>query len=164
MKCKKIEKLLTRSFDRSLRKKEKEELDAHLKSCSACQQMRKEYDGIFEALRGTEYPEPKPYFWERLQPKLKERKEPLPWAAWNRWGIRAIPLSLLLVVVAAALVSSIFFPPKEELSQSGILLLHNQNPFEETRSILEEETAEDVGMLLIFASVDERNPARRQFP
>jgi predicted anti-sigma-YlaC factor YlaD len=164
MKCKKTEKLLIRSFDRPLQKKEKEELEAHLKTCSACRKMRIEYKGIQVALRGNEYPEHKPYFWERLQPKLKEKRAPLPWAVWNRWGIRAIPLSLLFIVAIATLITSLFIPQQEELSQSGILLIHNQNPFEETRSILEEEEAEDSGMLLIFASIDERNPSRRQFP
>jgi hypothetical protein len=164
MKCKKAEKLLLRSFDRPLLKKEKEELDAHLESCALCQEIRKEYKDILGALRGADFPESKPYFWERLKPKLKEKREPLPWAILDRWGIKAIPLSLLFIVVAVALITSFFLPQKEELSQSGILLLQNQNPFEEERTILEEELAEDKGMLLIFASIDEQNPSRRQFP
>ena len=164
MNCKKAETFLLRSFDGILKNKEKKELEKHLISCLLCQRRRKEYQSILETLRQKDFPEPKPYFWERLQPRLKERKKYEQWSLWKQWNLRAIPLSLLLVVLLAAAVTFFFPAQKEELSQSEVLLLRNLDPFQETRTLFEEEVIENKNMMLIFTAMEENNGLRRYFP
>ncbi len=156
MKCQRVEKLLLKSLDGLLDKDQVEMLEQHVKSCPECLRMREEYEAILGTLKASDYPEPKPYFWERLQPKLREPKISVLWAQWKQWGIRAIPVSLLIVVVLAG--SLTLFSPKQEedLSSSGAFLLQNQNPLQESGSILEEERLEDKNMMLIFASIEEQ--------
>jgi len=156
MKCKKAERFLSKSFDGLLKNKEKEELQRHLKSCLHCQKKRKEYQSILETIRKKDFPEPKPYFWKRLQPKIEERKKYEPWSLWKQWGIRAIPLALLIVALLAASIVFFFPHQNEELSQSEVLLLRNMNPLQETRTLLEEEGVEDKNMMLIFAAMEEK--------
>lgn len=157
MKCKKAERLLLQSFDGLLKEKETEELEDHIKSCFLCQEKRTQYQTILDSLKLKDWPEPKPYFWERLQPKLKEKQKDEVWWGWKRWSMRTIPAFLLLVLfLTAALV---FIPPGDsvELSESGVLLLRNLNPLEEARILFEEEKIENKNMMLIFLTVEEKN-------
>ncbi len=164
MKCKKYEKLLLRSLDGLLKTEEKEELDNHLRSCSFCQSKKKEYQTILEALKEREFPEPKLYFWERLQPKLKEREKHAPWLLWKQWGMRVVPLALMMIVLLSTALIFSFAQKEDELSQSGILLFHNSNPIEETKPLLEEGKIEEKNMMIIFAAMEEKNGTRRYFP
>jgi len=163
MRCKKSEKYLLRSFDDRLSREEKDRLNTHLKKCPLCQERYREYQSMLQTLRSDDFPEPKPYFWERLQPRLKEERRYGPWPLWKLWGIRTLPVSLLLI--AALTVTALFFLPaqQEELSQSGILL-RNQNPFEESLPLLAEEGIENPNMMLIFTSLSETSSSRRYIP
>ena len=164
MKCKKIEKLLLRSFDDHLKDEEKENLESHLRSCLLCQAKRKEYETILGLLRKEEDSEPNPYFLERIQTKIKEREKDAVWTSVKQWSIRAVPISLLLVLLLA-MVIILFSPPKsQELSQSEVLLLRNLNPLQETTTLLEEEKVENKNMMLIFTAMEEKNDIRRYFP
>ena len=157
MKCKKAERLLLQSFDGLLKEKETEELEDHIKGCFLCQEKKTQYQAILDSLKLKDWPEPKPYFWERLQPKLKEKQKDEVWWGWKRWSMRTIPVFLLLVLfLTAALV---FIPPGNgvELSESGVLLLRNLNPLEEARTLFEEEKVENKNMMLIFLTVEEKN-------
>lgn len=156
MDCKKIEKLILRAVDGRIKDSERKELDAHLKDCALCSATQEEYRIILDTLKQKDFPEPKPYFWERLQPNLKEKKEPEPLTVWKQWGIRAIPVSLILVIVFGTAI--LLFSPQEtmELSQSGDLLLLNRNPLEKTRAELEQEGFAVKSMELIF-TVEEKN-------
>lgn len=161
MKCKKFERLLSRAFDGLLKKEEKEELESHLKSCLSCQMKSREYKMILNLLRKEVDLEPKPYFWERLQTKIKERGKVAPWTIVKQWSLKAVPLSLLLAL-ALVLVISLLSPPKsQELSQSEVLLLRNLNPLQETRRLLEEERLENQNMMIIFSAMEEKNEIRR---
>lgn len=164
MKCKKVERFLLRSFDDLLREEEKNELKKHLESCPLCQTKRAEYQSILDALKEKEFPEPKSYFWERLQPKLAERKKYDPWSLWKQWALRAIPASMLLVILLLAAIILFIPPPKEELSESGDLLLRNLDPLQETTILLEEGKVEDKNMMLIFTALEEKNSTRRYLP
>ena len=161
MKCIEIEKLLSRHLDGILTSEEKDKLEIHLESCPSCQAKRQEYETILETLREEEFPETKPYFWERLLPKLKEKEKYLPLTLWKRWSIRAIPVSLLiLLLLTTALL--IFLPEKKvELSQTEVLL-RELNPLQETNTLLEEGDLENKNMMLIFTSLEEENSERRQ--
>jgi len=168
MNCKKVEKLILRAFDGRLLEDEKKELEAHLKRCPQCSMLQEEYQLILDTLRKEDFPEPKPYFWERLQPKLKEGKKYEPWMVWKQWGMRAIPVSLLVIIfLSAALL--FLSPPREEvelsqvLSPSGLLLLQNQSPLQEATTLLETGGTEDKNMMLIFTSLDDKNGTRRDF-
>jgi len=164
MKCKKVERLLLRSFDGFLKKEEKNELKKHLERCPLCQAKRKEYQSILDALKEKDFPETKPYFWERLQPKLAERKKYDPWSLWKQWAIRAIPASLLVVILFAAAIILFIPAQQEELSESEDLLLRNLEPLQETTILLEEEKVEDKNMMLIFTAMEEKNSTGRYLP
>ena len=161
MKCKNIERLVFRSFNGFLKKEEKQALEEHLKECPLCRTKKEEYQNIINTLKGEEYPEPLPYFWERLQPKLKESKSYEPLTLWKQWGIRAIPLSLLAVFLFAAAILLFLPNNNEELSQSEALLLRNLNPLQETSTLLDEEGLENKSMMLIFTAMEEKNGTRR---
>jgi len=164
MKCKKVERFLLRSFDGLLKEEEKNELKKHLERCPLCQAKREEYQSILDALKEKDFPEPKPYFWERLQPKLEESKKYDPWSLWKQWALRAIPASMFLVILFTAAII-IFIPPQsEELSESGDLLLRNLDPLQETTILLEEEKVEDKNMMLIFTAIEEINSTGRYLP
>jgi len=164
MNCKKAEKLFLRAKDGLLNQAQTKALSTHIDSCPRCQKNRDEYLSIFEVLENTEFPEPKPYFWGRLQPQLKEQKIFDPWQAWKKWGLRAIPLSLILVFVLASALLVLGPPPSEEFSQSGALLFEDTIPLQDTESILDQEGVEDKNMMLIFASLEEQPGSRRPFP
>ncbi len=164
MKCKKVERFLLRSFDELLKEEEKNELKKHLESCPHCQTKKAEYQSILDALKVKDFPEPKPYFWERLQPKLAEGKKYDQWSLWKQWALRAIPASMLLVILFATAIILFIPPPKEELSESGDLLLRNLDPLQVTTILLEEEKVEDKNMMLIFTAMEEKNSTGRYLP
>ncbi len=166
MNCKKFEKRILRAFDGRLIDDEKKELEEHLQSCPLCSATQEEYRVILNTLKAKDFPEPKPYFWERLQAKLEKSKKVEPGVLWKQWGMRTIPVSILLILFLSA---ALFFlsPPQEEvdltqaLSQSGILLLQNQNPLQDTTALLETAGIEDKNMMLIFTVLEENNGTRR---
>lgn len=161
MKCKKSELFLLRSFDIRLNDEEKEELEKHLKTCPICQAKKQEYETLFALMAEGKPPEPKAYFWERLQARIKERKKISFWPSVKQWSLRAIPFSLLIVLLIA-LVITFFSPPRDqELSQSEVLLLRNMNPLQETQLLLDERL-ENQNMMIIFSSMEERDKPRRQ--
>jgi predicted anti-sigma-YlaC factor YlaD len=161
MKCKEVEKFISRHFDGVLTLEEKKKLETHLESCSSCQTKKQEYQSLLETLRKEKFPETKPYFWERLQPKLKEKEKYLPLTLWKRWSIRAIPVSLVIVLLLTAALL-IFLPEKKiELSQTEVLLLRELNPLQEANTLLEEGNIENKNMMLIFTSLEEENSERR---
>jgi hypothetical protein len=164
MNCKKAEKLFLKAHDGRLSKEETKELENHIAGCLLCQKNNEEYQNIFEVLEKTDFPEPKPYFWERLQPRLKEQNLFEPWQAWKQWGLRAIPLSLILVLFLGSAILILGPQPREEFSQSGVLLFEDKSSLQDTGTILNEEGIEDKNMMLIFASLDEQPGSRRPLP
>jgi len=164
MKCKKAETFLSKSLDGLVAGEEKSALEEHLKGCSSCRKKRDEYVFIAETLRREDFPEINPYFWERLQPRLKEGKKYAFWSVWKKWSLRAVPVSII-TVVTLALAFTIFLPqPTGELSQTGDLLLRNDPPLPETVTLLEAETGENKSMQLIFMAMEEKPDMRRYFP
>lgn len=164
MNCKTAEKLFLRAHDGLLSEEETRELEKHIDSCLLCQKSRAEYQNIFDVLQKTDFPEPKPYFWERLRPRLNEQKTFELWQGWKQWGLRAIPLSLLLVLFLASAILVLVPQPREEFSQSGVLLFEDQSPLQDTGTILDQEGVEDKNMMLIFASFEEQPVSRRPLP
>lgn len=164
MNCKKAERLFLRAQDGLLNEAEKRALEKHIDNCPLCRQNRELYRTIFDVLEKTDFPEPKPYFWERLKPRLKEQKLFEPWQAWKQWGLRAIPLSLILVLLLASAVLILGPQPSEEFSQSGVLLFEDTSPFQDTETILGQEGVEDKNMMLIFASLEEQPGSRSPLP
>jgi hypothetical protein len=166
MSCNKIEALLLRSLDRRLDDSAQAGLDTHLNVCPQCRKKKKEYEFIIEALGQEKKPDTKPYFWERLRPKLKEKRKNEAWTVWKQACFKAIPLSLLVVIVLAA--ATVFFTPAPneefDLSQTGNFLLQNTNPLQETQPFLTEEGGVNKHLMLIFSSLDETEGIRRYLP
>jgi len=164
MNCKKAERWMLRSFDGLLKEEEKEKLASHLSRCLRCQGRERDYRGIFTVLKKVVLPEKKPFFWERLQPRLREKEKDAPWSFWKELSIKAIPLSLALITCLILAMMFLSSRKQEELSQSEILLLRNMNPIQETRTLFEEEKLENRNMMLIFASMEEKTSVRRYWP
>jgi predicted anti-sigma-YlaC factor YlaD len=164
MRCIKAETLISKSLDGLLTRDEKDALDRHLSGCSACRAKKKEYAFMTETLKNLEFPKVKPYFWERLQPRLKEQRKFDLWAFWKRWSIRAVPVSII-VVAALALGLTFFYPqPVSELSQTGDLLLSNSLSLPEPINLLEEEGNGNKSIQLIFMAMDEKKDTGRYIP
>ncbi len=164
MKCKTAETLISRALDGLLTGNEEEALQRHLEECAACQKRKEEYSVMIDTLRDQAFPEVKPYFWERLQSRLKEQRKYDAWTVWKRWSLRAVPLSIVAVIILA-LGLLLFLPqPTDELSQTEALLLRDRPPYPESLTFLEEEGAENKSMQIIFTAMEERQDARRYFP
>jgi predicted anti-sigma-YlaC factor YlaD len=162
MKCKDAEKRLLRSFDGELEGAVKADLDSHLEACPDCRRKQSEYSVLLKNLK-VEDAEPLPYFWERLETKLRERERGEPWSIWAQWSRKVIPVSLALIVLFVGALA-IFSPAaEEELSQPAALLLQNVNPLIETKTLFDAEKLEDKGLVIIFAA-DEKTSERRQRP
>jgi predicted anti-sigma-YlaC factor YlaD len=164
MNCQRVEKLLLKSFDGLLDKHQTEILEKHLGSCPECLSMKEEYETILGILKTSSYPEPKPSFWERLQPKLRGKQMVNPWAQWKLWGLRAVPVALFIVVILAGVLTFIDLRQPDELSSSEAFLLQNKNPLQGSSSILDEEKVEEANMMLIFASLEEPQTTTRKKP
>ncbi len=163
MNCEKYEKWILRSLDNRLTREKQAILEDHIKSCPACQERREEYRTIIGLLKQEKVQESKPYFWERLQVKIRERQSIPLRVSIKQWSLRAVPVSLILVLVMTAAIV-LFFPTQDaELSQSEALLLRNLNPLEETQ-LLFDEKLEDQNMILIFSSLEDKNNIRRPLP
>jgi predicted anti-sigma-YlaC factor YlaD len=159
MKCKDAEKRLLRSFDGKLEGATQAELDSHLKACPGCRKTQHEYSVLLKNLK-IEDVQPLPYFWERLEAKLRERERVEPWSIWAMWSRRAVPVALALIALFIGALA-IFSPAaEEEISQPAALLLQNANPLTETKTLFEAKNLEDKSLVIIFAA-DEKIPDRR---
>jgi len=164
MKCKEAEKSLLRSWDERLNPEEGKDLEAHLAGCDACRRAEAEYRTLRPFLLQGETPGPLPRFWERLAPRLED-KTPIRGPVFGIPGrVKAAALVLAVVVLAAGV--SLFLPARnaEEMSQSEILFLRDENPLAETQRLLEEKKLENKNIMLIFASSEESAPVRRYLP
>jgi anti-sigma factor RsiW len=162
MNCKTAEKRILKSLDGRLDERSAGLLGKHLEACPSCRKAEAEYRSMLALLRNGKDVAPLPDFWERLQPRLREETELVPFLFWERWNLRAIPVFLALVAVAAA---ALFFTPQAgELTASEALLLENTNPITAAEQLFGEEKAEDRNMMLIFASLEDKTPIRRPTP
>jgi hypothetical protein len=161
MDCKKAERFLLRSFDGRLERDEKIWLQDHFKGCLRCQRAERDYQAILGQLKKVEAPEPLPYFSERLVAKLGPEEKALPGLFWQRLATRAIAFSLTALLLIGAAFFVFRAPEPQELSQVETLLLRDENPLIEARSVLDEKMLENKNMMLIFSSLDEKESARR---
>ena len=162
MNCKKTEKWLLRSLDGRLDGHERDLLGEHLGACPACRKAATEYRSMLTLLRDDRGASPLPRFWERLEPRLREEREIVPLLFWERLSLRTIPVLVLLVGLIGGVL--FFAPPVREMSQSATLLLENRDPLSETQAFFEADRPETRTMMLMFASLDEKSPARRPIP
>lgn len=164
MNCKKAERFLLRSLDGRLDHESRDALKTHLRKCPSCQKKESEFRMLLGLIRPQTVPEPLPYFKERLLAKLKERKLTAPAFLWVKWAHGAVALSLAAFLLFGAGI--LLFRPQEprELSQAERFLLQDENPLGEAASILDQKKAEDRSMMLIFASVVDRDVSRRYRP
>jgi hypothetical protein len=153
---------MLRSLDHPLPDEQEQALAEHRRECAACRALEQDYLSLRQTLRAEDFPAPKPYFWERLQPRLEPRPRPGLQAVWKHWGLRAIPCSLAVIVFFVLAATFLFSPQTEELSRAG-MLLRDQNPFQDTL-LLSEEASENPSMALLFASLDESSSQRRPSP
>ncbi len=164
MKCKEAEKRLLRSLDERLNPEEREVLERHLSDCPACRRVEGEYKALGRLLQRSDAFGPLPRFWERLSVRLEDRGQ-----AWGQaFGIpslvKGFSFGLAAVVLAAGI--ALFLPAlgPQELSQSEVLLLHDENPLIETQRLIEEKKLDNKNFMLIFASSEETVPVRRYRP
>ncbi|MBN2409882.1 MAG: zf-HC2 domain-containing protein [Candidatus Aminicenantes bacterium] len=161
MDCKKAERFLLRSYDTALEPEEKKRLQGHLEGCPSCRRKDREYREILGHLRPDFIPEPLPYFRERLLARIREKDKAAPALFGLKWAHRAV---LFFLAVQILFGVGLLLTPREktrELSRAERLFLQNENPLTETASLLNQQRAEDKNMMLIFASLDDRNGGRR---
>jgi anti-sigma factor RsiW len=162
MNCRKAEKLLLKSFDGRLDGRERDLLASHQGTCPACRKAENEYRTMLGLLKDGREAAPLPRFWERLEPRLREESELVPLLFWERWSLRAIPVFLTLVILLGGFL--FFAPQARELGQSATLLLENRDSLSETQALFDTDKADTRTMMLLFASLDEKAPARRPAP
>jgi hypothetical protein len=153
---------MLRSLDHPLPDEQEQALAEHRLECAACRALEQDYLSLRQTLRDEDFPAPKPYFWERLQPRLEPRPRPGLQAVWKHWGLRAIPCSLAVIVFVVLAATFLITPQPEELSQAG-MLLRDQNPFQDTL-LLAEDMPGNPNMVLLFSSLDENGTPRRKSP
>jgi predicted anti-sigma-YlaC factor YlaD len=162
MNCRKAERLLLNAIDGRLDERARGLLESHLEACPACRAAERQYRAMFRLLKSGPAAEPLPHFWQRLEPRLREETELVPLLFWERWALRAIPVFLALVILLGGF--HILTPPAAEMSQSATLLLENRDPLSVTQAFFDAEKPETRSMMLLFASLDEKSPARRPTP
>ena len=162
MNCKTAEKRILRSFDGRLDERSAGRLGKHLEACPSCRKTETEYRSMLALLRDGKDAAPLPRFWERLQPRLREEREVVPFLFWERWNLRAIPAFLAIVFVAGAAL--VLTPRAGELTASEALLLENANPITAVEQLFGEEKSDQRSMMLLFASLDDKTPVRRPTP
>jgi len=164
MKCRQIEKMISRHLDGRLPPEDESAMQRHLAECPACRRLLEEYRLIREDLSAEPFPELNAFFWERLQPRLRQPGKAEPRILWQHWWLRAIPVVLMIGILWGAAMLVLIPHPVLELSQTGVLLLEDQNPFQDTRLILEEEMPEEQNMMLIFSSTENQENLWRDMP
>jgi anti-sigma factor RsiW len=161
MNCRTAERWLLSRHDGRLSPDKERKLKAHLRSCPRCLAMENAYMALLADLVREEAPPPQPRFWERLEAKISERERANGWGPVRQFCQRAIPASLALISLALAAV--LLLSPRREvqLSSSESLLLRDENPLVETKTLLETKRVEDKNMMLIFASAEDYVPPQR---
>jgi anti-sigma factor RsiW len=160
MRCRKAERWLLLSVDGRLDDSRGKELEAHLRACPACARAFSEYREMFGLLRSAPAEEPRPLFWERLQPRMAAEKSSATLLLWERWCLRAIPAFLgLAMVIGTALI--LLAPPAGEPMAASELLLRDQNPVTEASTIFEQGRGEARHMELLFAAAGETELQRK---
>lgn len=163
MRCKDAQKWILRSLDTPLPAGLKKELDDHAGGCARCEKARRDYGAIIGRLKDGREVEPLPYFWTRLESRIREAERQEPWTVWLRWSRRAIPVSLLLIGFFVGAIAFLSPAIDEEMGQPEALLLRNANPLAETNTLFDEQKIENKSMMIMFAG-NEQLPSRRYTP
>lgn len=162
MKCRDAERILLLSWDRPLDAAGQADLDRHLADCPGCRALGGEYAALRDGLHGLPQGTPRPFFWQRVNARIEALEHPAPVAVWQKWCLRAIPVSLFLI---GLFIGGLVFLPggNDNVSQSEALLLRNAESIRGTSLYLDETKGIDRNMAIIFAS-SERNPERKPRP
>lgn len=152
MNCRQAERLALRRRDGRLSPAGEADLDLHLGSCAGCRELEAEYARLFDDLAAPSAAVPRAMFWPRLEARMAERERENGWGVVKQWCCRAVPAALGLTAVLLAALLVLSPGRRSELSSSETLLLRDDNPLEETRTLLEENRVEAKNMMLIFAS------------
>ncbi len=160
MNCPKAERLMLRRHDGRLSPSQGAELDLHLRSCTACRDRGNEYAFLFQALRTGDIPAPRENFCRRVEARISERERENGWAQVRRWCRRAVPAALALTAIILAGILAFSPAHQDEYSPSEALLLQDDNPLSETRTLIEENRVENKNMMLIFASAEDYGLSR----
>lgn len=162
MNCRKAERWLLKSADGRLDRREAGLLARHLEACPGCRKAERDYRTMFALLADGRVAEPRPGFWARLEPRLNEEREIVPLLFWERLSLRAIPVFLVLVALIGGVL--VLTPAAREMSASAALLLDGQDPLSDVHAPFDADRPEAKSMRLMFASLDDKTPARRPRP
>lgn len=162
MNCRKAERWLLKSADGRLDRRDADLLARHLEGCPGCRKAERDYRTMFALLADGRTAEPRPGFWARLEPRLQEEREIVPLLFWERLSLRAIPVFLVLVALIGGVL--ILTPQARETSASAALLLDGQDPLSDVHAQFDADRPEAKSMRLMFASLDDKTPARRPRP
>jgi len=163
MRCKDAQKWILRSLDGALPADVEKAVGDHAAGCAPCAKVRRDYAEILGRLKAGGEPEPLPYFWTRLESRIREEERQETGTVWLRWSRRAIPVSLLLIGFFIGAIAFLSPAIDEEMGQAEALLLRNANPLAETNTLFDEQRNEDKSMMIMFAG-NEQLPSRRYMP
>lgn len=164
MNCRQAERRLLRSFDGRITVKERKELEEHLRYCSRCSRLEKEYKALFSWIKLDQIPDPLPNFWERLEKKIASLGRPEPEVIWQPILVRAATAALIGLIILTGLM--IFFQVSKSVafSQTEALIFQEENPFPEVQQILNEAQPEQRNLRLMFSSLEAQQLPRRNLP
>ena len=151
MRCKEAQKWILRSLDGALPAEVKKTVETHACGCARCARLRQDYGIILGRMKEGGEPEPLPYFWTRLESRIRKEKRQEPGLVWLKWSRRAIPVSLLLIGFFVGAIAFLSPAIDEEMSQTEALLLRNANPLAETNILFDEQKNGNKSMMIMFA-------------
>jgi predicted anti-sigma-YlaC factor YlaD len=164
MNCRQTERWILKSLESEIDSSRRRDGDEHLAACPACRSLRAEYEALRGRLKAFPEGEPGPFFARRVMARIEvlERPAPADAPAWQKWCLRAIPVSLFLIGLFVG--GLIFLPSADDgWSRSEALLLDGSNPLAETTPYFDETKIDDKNVMIIFAA-DERIANRRPQP
>ena len=112
MYCKKVRKELSSYLDNEIGSQKRQKMEKHLKRCPACSYQLGQLKKIDTLMREIPSQEPGPEFYERLSPRLTEKKTSLKERlfGWRyNWQLPLLRTRNIAITVTIALILSFFY-------------------------------------------------------
>lgn len=162
MNCRQSERWILRSLESEIGPARRRDLGGHLDACPACRSLRAEFEALRGRLKAFPEGEPRPFLARRVMARIEALERPASGPAWQKWCLRAIPVSLFLIGLFVG--GLIFLPSADEAwNRSEALLLDGSNPLAETAPYFDETKIDDKNVMIIFTA-DERITNRSPRP
>lgn len=112
MYCKKVRKELSSYLDNEINSRKRQKMEKHLKRCPTCSYQLGQLKKIDILMREIPSQEPEPEFYERLFPRLTEKKISLGerlFGLRHNWQLSLLRTRNIAITVTIALILSLFY-------------------------------------------------------